>query len=179
MGPRERYLHHAIQCDYGYPYCEMTLGAGVYYQVGYWYYQPRGFNKVYVDGEGGNDTANLYGSAANDTFWGNDNEAVLSDGTVDLNNGDRLTAATYYYKLLGFDDGDTVRVYGSTGTNYRKIINPIDYAWPFTTLGSIYDAGRLRSLDDSEMCSDPEPEGWNTKAQGNALGTKKRAECKS
>ena len=115
----------------GYPYCEMTLSTGVYYQVGYWYYQPRGFDKVYVDGEGGNDTANLYGSAANDTFWGNDNEAVLSDGTVDLNNGDRLTAATYYYKLLGFDDGDTVRVYGSTGTNYRKIINPIDYALAF------------------------------------------------
>ena len=116
----------------GYPYCEMTLDGGVYYKVGYWTGQTRGFDKVYVDGQGGNDTANLYGSAADDTFWAHLGDAVLSDGTLDLNNGDRLTAGTYYYKLMGFGSGDIVNVYGSTGTNQRKVINPIDYALAFT-----------------------------------------------
>ena len=115
----------------GYPYCEMTLSNNVYYRVGYWSGLTRGFDKVYVDGAGGNDTANLYGSAANDSFWGHLGEAVLSDGTLDSNNGDRLTAGTYYYRLLGFGALDIVNVYGCTGTNNRTILNPIDYALAF------------------------------------------------
>jgi len=38
---------------------------------------------------------------------------------------------TCYYRLTGFGAGDGVAVYGSSGTNGRKIINPIDYALAF------------------------------------------------
>ena len=100
--------------------------------TGYWI-QATGFQQVYADMKTGNDTANLYDSngAGTDTFFGSLHDAALSDGTLDLTNGNLLTAASYYYKVYGFDSNtnDYVNLYGSTigGTNQKKRIDPLDY----------------------------------------------------
>jgi len=96
------------------------------------------FDQVYADLRTGNrDVATLYDSngPGTDTFWGNLHDAVLSDGTVDLTNGNLLAAAGYYYRVTGLDNAaldptkDTVNLIGSTtgGTNNKKTINPLDY----------------------------------------------------
>ena len=97
------------------------------------------FEEVYANLLTGNkDVANLYDSngPGTDTFWGSLHDAVLSDGTLDLTNGNLLAAASYYYRAYGFDNTggvdltkDTVNLFGSVlgGTNNKKVINPLDY----------------------------------------------------
>jgi hypothetical protein len=99
-----------------------------------YYVEARQFSKVTLTSVGGDDTANLSDSAGNDTFWGHLADAVLSDGTLDLTNGDLLAASTYYYRLSGFSNSlDKVNVSGMAGgTNTRKIVTPVDYALAFT-----------------------------------------------
>jgi len=106
--------------------------------TGYWI-QATGFQQVYADLKTGNkDVANLYDSSSGtgtDTFWGNLHDAVLSDGTLDLTNGNVLAAGSYYYRVTGFDNAgldplkDTVNLFGSaaSGTNNKKAIDPLDY----------------------------------------------------
>jgi hypothetical protein len=86
---------------------------------------------VYANLLTGNDTANLYDGSGNDYFWAKLGAAVLTDGTVSDTTGNLITPNTYYYRLTGFGAGDGVAVYGSSGTNYKKVINPIDYALAF------------------------------------------------
>ena len=97
----------------------------------------RGFDKITVDGNGGNDTATLTGSSTGtNTFWAHLADAVLSDGTLNLDTGG-LTAPRdpfgYYFKLSGFDStDDSVTVVAAGTTNQRRVINPIDYTLAFT-----------------------------------------------
>ena len=58
---------------------------------------------------------------------------MLSDGILD-NNGNPLIPNTYYYRVYGFDKhvNDRVNFYGSTGSNTRRIVTPVDYALLFT-----------------------------------------------
>jgi len=99
-----------------------------------YYVEARQFAKVTLTSVGGDDTANLSDSAGNDTFWGRLADAVLSDGSLDLTNGDLLAPNTYYLKLLGFTSSlDKVNVSGAAGgANTRKIVTPVDYALAFT-----------------------------------------------
>jgi hypothetical protein len=100
--------------------------------------QTAAFKEVYADLRTGNkDVANLYDSngPGNDKFWGNLHDAVLSDGTLDLANGNVLTAGSYFYRVYGFDNAgldllkDTVNLFGSTtgGVNQKRTIDPLDY----------------------------------------------------
>ena len=71
----------------------------------YWI-QAQAFQQVYVDMKTGNDTANLYDSTGTgiEQFWGEPAEhAVLSDGTLDFANGNLQAAASYYFRVTGFD----------------------------------------------------------------------------
>jgi len=120
------------------------MGPGISRLTGAGYLlQTAAFKEVYANlGTGNKDVANLYDStgAGTDTFWGNLHDAVLSDGTLDLTNGNLLAAAGYYYRVSGFDNAgldplqDTVNLFGSTtgGTNTRRIITPIDFALTFS-----------------------------------------------
>ena len=109
----------------------MSLSNGRYFEI-------QQFDEVYASLLTGNDTANLYDSdgAATDTFWGKQGQAVLSDGTLNLTNGNLVTAGTYYYKVAGFDSStyDHVNLFGSTagGTNNKKVITPLDYVLAVT-----------------------------------------------
>ena len=107
--------------------------------TGYWILA-QAFQQVYTDLKTGNkDVANLYDSngTAADTFFGSLHDAVLSDGTLDLTNGNLLTAASYYFRVTGLDNTaqdptkDTVHLYGSlvppSGPNNKHTINPLDY----------------------------------------------------
>jgi hypothetical protein len=88
------------------------------------------FEEVYVDLLSGNDSANLYDGEGNDYFWGHLAAAVLTNGTVDPDTGDLVTAGTYYYKVYGFDSNvnDHVNLYGdSGGVNTKHVISPLDY----------------------------------------------------
>ena len=107
----------------------------------YWI-QAQAFQQVYVDMKTGNDTANLYDSTAAgvEQFWGGRkvpstvlSDAVLSDGTLDLNNGNLLAALSYYFRVTGLDSNvnDHVNLYGSlippSGENHKHVVNPLDY----------------------------------------------------
>ena len=102
------------------------------------------YDEVYANLLTGNDTANLYDSTGpgTDTFWGNLHDAVLSDGTLNLTNGNLLTTASYYYRAYGFDSdaSDRVNLFGSAigGTNQKKVIAPLDYI--LATYGTWTDA---------------------------------------
>jgi len=113
--------------------------AGVVKLSGAGYYiEAQQFDEVYADLKTGNDTANLYDStsAGTDTFFGNLHDAVLSDGTLDLANGNLLAAASYYYRITGFDSSasDHVNLWGSSigGPNHKKVIDPLDYVLAVT-----------------------------------------------
>jgi len=98
-------------------------GSGYFLEV----YQ---FEEVYANLLTGNDTANLYDGTANDYFWAKLGAAVMTDGTLNDTTGDLLTPNTYYYKVYGFDSAasDRVNLWGNSGgTNYKKVINPLDY----------------------------------------------------
>jgi hypothetical protein len=88
----------------------------------------------------GNDTANLYDSNGPkvEQFWGGrkapstvPSDAVLSDGTLDLTNGDLTAALSYYFRVTGLDSSvnDHVHLYGSAtgGENHKHVVNPLDY----------------------------------------------------
>jgi len=100
--------------------------------TGYWI-QATGFPQVYADMKTGNDTANLYDSngPGTDQFWGHLHDAVLSDGTLDFANGNLLAAASYYFRVTGFDSNmnDRVNLSGSAtgGPNHKHVIPPLDY----------------------------------------------------
>jgi hypothetical protein len=127
----------------------MTAGSARLTGLGY-SLQVDAFNEVYADLKTGTDTAYLYDSTSNsgtDTFWGNLHDAVLSDGSVDLNNGNLLTPATYYFRVTGLSGligptADYVNLYGSPATknspNQKKVITPLDYvlavSGPWTNL---------------------------------------------
>jgi hypothetical protein len=111
-----------------------VVGAGYSVQVA-------NFKEVYANLlTGDNDRAVLYDSSGpgTDQFWGNLHDAVLSDGTLDLNTGNLALAPpdqTYYFRVYGFDNAgldptkDSVTLYGSTtgGPNKKHIIDPLDY----------------------------------------------------
>ena len=109
--------------------------------TGYWI-QAQAFQQVYADMKTGNDTANLYDSTAAgvEQFWGGRkvpstvlSDAVLSDGTLDLNNGNLLAALSYYFRVTGLDSNvnDHVNLYGSlippSGENHKHVVSPLDY----------------------------------------------------
>jgi hypothetical protein len=78
---------------------------------------------------GGSDTAKLYDSAGDDYFWARGAAAILSDGTLDNATGALEVRKTYYNKASGFN---SVGAYGTTGTNNRKVVTPMDYVLAFT-----------------------------------------------
>ena len=107
----------------------------------YWI-QAQAFQQVYADLKTGNDTANLYDStgAGVEQFWGGrklpstvPSDAVLSDGTLDLANGNLTAALSYYFRVTGLDNNvnDHVNLYGSlvppSGENHKHSVNPLDY----------------------------------------------------
>ena len=108
--------------------------------TGYWI-QAQAFQQVYADMKTGNkDVANLYDSTAAgvEQFWGGrkapskvPSDAVLSDGTLDLTNGNLTAALSYYFRVTGLDSSvsDQVNLYGSTtgGENHKHSVNPLDY----------------------------------------------------
>jgi probable HAF family extracellular repeat protein len=67
---------------------------------------------------GGHDLANLYDSSGNDNFYGNGVSARLYDAAM----------AAYLLDLRSFQKVD---VFGTTGTNTRTLVLPIDYALAF------------------------------------------------
>jgi hypothetical protein len=112
--------------------------------------QVANFKEVYANLlTGDNDRAVLYDSSGpgTDQFWGNLHDAVLSDGTLDLNTGNLALAPpdqTYYFRVYGFDNAgldpakDSVTLWGSPsgagyqpaatgGPNKKHIIDPLDY----------------------------------------------------
>jgi hypothetical protein len=78
---------------------------------------------------GGSDTAKLYDSAGDDYFWARGAAAILSDGTLDNATGALVVRKTYYNTASGFN---SVGAYGTTGTNNRKVVTPMDYVLAFT-----------------------------------------------
>jgi len=98
------------------------------------------WDKVYAQviiagATGGTDTAHLYDSAGNDTFWGKLADAVLSHGILSVTNGNLITPNMYYIKASGFD---LVNLFGSTGKNKKHTIDPLDYV--LATSGPWIDA---------------------------------------
>ena len=61
---------------------------------------------------------------------------MLSDGTLDLNNGNLTAALSYYFRVTGLDSNvnDHVNLYGSAtgGTNNKHSVNPLDYVLAVT-----------------------------------------------
>ncbi len=82
-----------------------------------------------VAGLGGTDVANFVkDSAGNASFWGHAADAVLSDGTLDSTSGNLVTPNTYYNEASGFGSASVaVTAGGTSGTNTRKILTPLDY----------------------------------------------------
>ena len=116
-----------------------TQALGQTVRLTYWATETthRGFDKITVDGNGGNDTATLTGSSTGtNTFWGKLADAVLSDGALDLGTGDLTTPRSpfgYYFKLRGFDAAaDSITVVAAGTTNQKHVIDPIDYTLAFT-----------------------------------------------
>jgi hypothetical protein len=124
------------------------MGPGYAQLVGAGYsIQAATFDEVYANLLTGNkDAAVLYDStgAGTDQFWGSLHDAVLSDGTLELANGNLLTAASYYFRVSGFDNAgldparDTVTLWGSPsgagcqpaatgGPNKKHLVTPLDY----------------------------------------------------
>jgi hypothetical protein len=96
------------------------------------------FDEVYANVlTGDKDVAVLYDSTGPgiDQFWGKLHDAVLSDGTLDLTNGNLSVAASYYYRITGFDNAgldptkDTVSLSFSPfgGPNRKIVIPPLEY----------------------------------------------------
>jgi hypothetical protein len=118
-------LHGSTGNDtfYGRPDYGMLAGAAYLLRANY-------FDEVHALAvAGGNDVANLYDSGGDDLFWGRAAAAILSDGTLDNATGALLTPKTYYNAASGFN---SVNVNGTTGTDTRKLLTPIDYALAFT-----------------------------------------------
>jgi hypothetical protein len=79
----------------------VAAGSAQLSGTGYWI-QAQGFQETYADLMTGNkDVANLYDSndTRTDQFWGNLHDAVLSDGTLDLSNGNLQAALSYYFRI--------------------------------------------------------------------------------
>ena len=123
--------------------CTMSLSTGVSYAINYVSGTgsvPRGFDKVQVNAAGGNDTVTLNGATSGNKFSGtntlgaNATDAVLSDGTLNLDNGDLTLAAAYYYKVSGLDAlADHVTAKGglAPAVNNRRV-NAHDYSLAYT-----------------------------------------------
>jgi hypothetical protein len=104
------------------------------------------FDEVYANVlTGDKDVAVLYDSTGPgiDQFWGSLHDAVLSDGTLDFASGNLSVAASYYFRVYGFDNTggvdltkDTVNLFGSAigGTNKKHVVLPLDYALALTGL---------------------------------------------
>jgi Ca2+-binding RTX toxin-like protein len=108
-------------------YMQPTGGGTAYF------FETWRFDEVYADMAGGADSATLLDSTGNDTAFLKATDAVLSDGTLDLNTGDLLAAGNYYYKLSGLSKtggviDDLVQFSGAAGgSNDRKRVDPVDY----------------------------------------------------
>jgi hypothetical protein len=122
--------------------CTMTLSTGVSYRINYLLTTgsvPRGFDRVQVNAAGGNDTVTLTGATTGSNFSGtnsfvaNATDAVLSDGTLDMTDGDLLAASAYYYKVSGLSAGDSLTAKGglAPAVNNRRV-NGHDYALAYT-----------------------------------------------
>ena len=77
------------------------------------------FRYVYATATTGGDEASLYDSAGDDKFYGSGSIARLYDAGL----------AAYLVDARSFQKVD---VFGSTGTNTRTIVRPIDYALAFS-----------------------------------------------
>jgi hypothetical protein len=81
--------------------------------------QALNFRYVLAYATTGDDEANLYDSSGDDKFYGSGNIARLYDAAL----------AAYLVEVRSFQQ---VVVLGSTGTNRRTIVRPIDYALTFS-----------------------------------------------
>ena len=70
----------------------------------------RYFDAVYGYSSAGSDTALLYDSSGNDTFWGRPQYSVMQ--------GPAPIGGTYYNRVKGFK---TVKTYGTTGTDVAHL----------------------------------------------------------